>query len=101
MQASARIADLYLLSLAKLGAEIGEAQDARCQAAQNCRRAASAVIGRNIISLSFQRDVLVADIYVKVGDQYKKGDKLLTLKEPGRQSHGPVFRALGTETLDR
>lgn len=66
------------------------------QAAQNSRRAASAVIGRNIISLSFQRDVLVADIHVKVGDQCKKGDKLLTLEEPGC-----VFRALGTETLDR
>jgi hypothetical protein len=44
---------------------------------------------------------MIADIYVKVGDQCKKGDKLLTLEEPGRLSHGPVFRALGTETLDR
>ena len=40
--------------------------------------------------------MMVADIYVMVGDQCKKGDKLLTLEEPGC-----VFRALGTETLDR
>ena len=45
--------------------------------------------------------MMIADIYVKVGDQFKKGDKLLTLEEPGSLSHGPVSRALGTETLDR
>jgi multidrug efflux pump subunit AcrA (membrane-fusion protein) len=33
------------------------------------------------ITMSFQRDGVIADIYVKVGDQFKKGDKLLTLKD--------------------